>query len=342
MSSWPVSSIVAEEPPMDKPKLLDRVRGVLRVGRYSLRTEEAYLQWIRRFILFHRKRHPAEMGEEQISEFLTHLAAERNVAAATQNQALSALLFLYQQVLERKLQFLRVERSSRPPKLPVVLTKEEVRTVLAHLKGNYRLMAELLYGSGLRLMECVRLRVKDIDFGYGQIIVRDGKGLKDRVTMLPLELAPQLRRHLEWVREMHKQDLALGAGEVYLPFALDRKYRGAARSWMWQYVFPASQLSVDPRGEQNGRGTEAPPTLRRHHVHEKNLQNAVKLAIRAAGVNKAASCHTLRHSFATHLLENGYDIRTVQELLGHKDVSTTMIYTHVLNQPGIGVRSPLD
>ena len=326
------SLIIAEEPPGHKPKLLERVREVLRVRHYSIRTEGAYLDWIRRFILFHNKRHPADMAELEVTEFLTYLAAKRNVAAATQNQALSALLFLFEQVLERKLKFLKVERASRPPKVPVVFTKREVRAVLAHLKGDYRLMAELLYGSGLRLMECLRLRVKDVDFGYTQIVVRDGKGLKDRVTVLPVDLIPPLRGHLRKVRELHRQDLARGDGRVFLPFALSKKYPNAERSWLWQYVFPAAKPSVDPRSGE----------VRRHHVQEKNLQNAVKLAIGAAGVEKTASCHTFRHSFATHLLENGYDIRTVQELLGHKDVSTTMIYTHVLNKPGIGVRSPLD
>ncbi len=276
------------------------------------------------------------MGEAEVTEFLTYLATERKVAAATQNQALSALLFLYEQVLERKLKFLNVERSSRPPRVPVVLTKEEVRAVLAHLKGDYLLMAELLYGAGLRLMECLRLRVKDVDFGHGYIVVRDGKGMRDRVTMLPVESSAALRSHLERIQELHQQDLARGGGRVYLPFALDRKYRNAEKSWVWQYVFPATKPSVDPRSD------EGQAVVRRHHVQEKNLQNAVKMAVAQAGVNKAASCHSLRHSFATHLLENGYDIRTVQELLGHKDVSTTMIYTHVLNRPGIGVRSPLD
>jgi integron integrase len=355
-----LSPIVAELPQTDKPKLLDRVQALLRTRHYSIRTEQAYLDWIRRFIEFHavrepafsssqgsegrtgwkpilQWRHPQEMGESEIAQFLSHLATKRGVAVSTQNQALSALLFLYQQVLGRKLgSFVGMERVQKPAKIPVVFTKNEVRAVLAQMKGDYRLMAELLYGAGLRLMECVRLRVKDIDFGYNRIIVRDGKGLKDRITMLPGRLKEPLRVHLGRVRELHQQDLARGGGRVYLPFALENKYRNAARSWVWQYVFPAAKLSVDPRGE------EKEPVIRRHHVLEKNLQNAVKVAILEAGITKAASCHTFRHSFATHLLENGSDIRNVQELLGHKDVSTTMIYTHVLNRPGIGVRSPLD
>jgi len=327
------SSILSDRSTPAKPKLLDQVRWRLRVKHYSIRTEESYVDWIRRFIVFHRKRHPDQMGEEEIADFLSHLASERHVSASTQNQAFSALLFLYQQVLERKLEFIAgVERVTRPARMPVVLTKEEVRAVLKQMSGELRLMAELLYGSGLRLMECVRLRVKDVDFGYGQIMVRDGKGLKDRVTVLPGTLLEPLRVHLEQVRLLHQQDLARGGGEVYLPFALSRKYPNAKRAWSWQYVFPAAKLSVDPRSHE----------VRRHHVQEKNLQNAVKMAVRQAGITKAASCHTLRHSFATHLLENGSDIRTVQELLGHKDVSTTMIYTHVLNQPGLNVRSPLD
>ena len=312
---------------------MDRVRWHLRVKRYSIRTEKAYLDWIRRFILFHQKRHPGEMGEQEIAAFLSHLAINRNVAAATQNQALSALLFLYQQVLERKLEYIAgVERVRRPPKLPVVFTRAEARAVLAHVQGDYRLMVHLLYGSGLRLLEVLRLRVKDIDFGYNRISVREGKGMRERVTILPARLKRPLQAHLARLQELHQQDLARGGGSVYLPSALGRKYPGAARSWPWQYVFPASKPSVDPRSGE----------LRRHHMAEKNLQNAVKLAIRAAGLAKAASCHTFRHSFATHLLEAGYDIRTVQELLGHKDVSTTMIYTHVLNKPGLGIRSPLD
>jgi len=315
------------------PKLLDRVRWHLRVKHYSIRTEQAYIDWIRRFILFHRKRHPNDMGEGEITKFLTHLAVEKHVAASTQNQAFAALLFLYQQVLDRKLDFIdKVERVTRPAKLPVVLTPAEARSELAHLKGDYRLMTELLYGSGLRLMECLRLRIKDIDFGYNRITVRDAKGLRDRVALLPQRLQHPLRGQIARVKELHQQDLARGGGKVYLPFALERKYPNAARELMWQYLFPAGKPSLDPRSGET----------RRHHVSEKNLQNAVKLAIRAAGIRKPASCHTFRHSFATHLLENGYDIRTVQELLGHKNVATTMIYTHVLNRPGSHIRSPLD
>src|SRR5207244_3710318 len=315
------------------PKLLARVRFDLRVKPYSIRTERAYVDWIRRYILFHRKRHPKEMCEKEITEFLTHLAVEKSVAASTQNQAFSALLFLYQQVLERKLDFIdNVQRVSRPAKLPVVFTPAEARAVLARLKGDYRLMAELLYGSGLRLMESVRLRVKDIDFGYNRITVRDGKGLRERVALLPRQIQQPLRAHLDRIKELHRQDLARGGGKVYLPFALKRKYPNAERDWIWQYVFPAVKPSLDPFSGE----------MRRHHVSEKNLQNAVKLAIRASGIKKAASCHTFRHSFATHLLEDGYDIRTVQELLGHKNVATTMLYTHVLNRPGLHIRSPLD
>ena len=330
--------IVADVPPTtaavaSSPKLLDRVRWQLRVKHYSVRTEQAYVDWIRRFILFHRKRHPDEMGEKEITEFLTYLAVEKGVSASTQNQAFSALLFLYQQVLERKLDFIdNVQRVTRPAKVPVVFTPAEAQAVLARINGEYRLMAELLYGAGLRLMECVRLRIKDIDFGYGQITVHDGKGCRQRVTLLPQRLRRSLHLHVAHVRALHQRDLETGGGRVYLPFALGRKYRNTDRSWAWQYVFPAAKLSKDPRSGE----------LRRHHVSEKNLQNAVKLAIQQAGIPKAGSCHTFRHSFATHLLENGYDIRTVQELLGHKDVSTTMIYTHVLNKPGLAIRSPLD
>ena len=316
-----------------KSKFLEEVRRAMRLRHYSLRTEQTYLDWIRQFILFHGKRHPNDLGEVEISAFLTHLAADRNVAASTQNQALSALLFLYQQFFQRKVGFLNdVERAKRPAKLPVVLTSEEAQAIIGQLSGSYRLMANLLYGSGLRLMECVRLRVKDLDFGYGQITVRDGKGGKDRVTMLPDSLREPLERHLRKVKVLHEDDLAEGFGSVYLPHALERKYPNAHRDWLWQYVFPAAQRSLDPLSQR----------WQRHHVGEKSLQVAVQKAVRHSGVAKPASCHSFRHSFATHLLEAGYDIRTVQELLGHKDVSTTMIYTHVLNKPGLGVRSPID
>ncbi len=315
------------------PKLLDRVRDVLRRKHYSFRTEQTYTDWIRRYILFHNKRHPAEMGEAEVTQFLTSLARDGKVAASTQNQALSALLFLYQQVLKQEIGWLEaVERASQPKRVPVVLTRDEVQTILGHLHGTHRLMAELLYGSGLRLMECVRLRVKDVDFAYAHIVVRDGKGAKDRITMLPVALTHRLERHLQKVKAHHEEDLEAGFGSVYLPNALERKYPSAQREWAWQYVFPSARISTDPRSGQK----------RRHHMEESSLQLAMKGAVRASGIAKAATCHTLRHSFATHLLENGYDIRTVQELLGHKDVSTTMIYTHVLNKPGIGVKSPLD
>ncbi len=316
-----------------KPKLLDRVRELMRLKHYSLRTEKTYGEWIRRYILYHGRRHPREMGAEEVTAFLTHLAAERDVAASTQNQALSALLFLYGEALDVKLPWLgEIQRVTRPARLPVVLTREEARSVLACLRGEYRLMADLLYGSGLRLLECLRLRVKDVDFGYLQITVREGKGGKDRVTVLPVSLAPAIREHLEAVKKLHAADLAAGFCRVMLPEALERKYPKAPREWAWQWVFPAAQLSTDP----------VTGIKRRHHALEKNLQNAVKAAARKSGIAKHVTPHVFRHSFATHLLEAGYDIRTVQELLGHKEVSTTMIYTHVLNRPGLAVRSPLD
>ena len=316
-----------------KPRLLDRVRAALRTRHYSPRTEETYVAWIRRYIFFHAKRHPAEMGAPEITRFLSALAVEGKVAASTQNQALSALLFLYREVLEMDLPWLDgVVRAKRPQRLPVVLTRDEVRTVLQPLKGVPRLMAYLLYGAGLRLLECCQLRVKDLDFGANQIVVRSGKGDKDRAAMLPAAVKADLAQHLGSVQKQHQRDLARGAGWVELPTALNRKYPNAGREWAWQWVFPATRFYVD-------RGTGQ---RRRHHLHESVLQRAVNDAVRQAGIPKRAGPHTLRHSFATHLLEDGKDIRTVQELLGHRDVSTTQIYTHVLNRGPSGVRSPLD
>ena len=314
-------------------KLLDQVRDVVRKKHYSIRTEQAYVSWIRKYILFHRKRHPKDMGEKEISQYLSYLASDQRVASSTQNQALNAIVFLYKHVLRIELgDFGNMERAKRPERLPTVMTKTEVGRVLAAMSGIYGLMAKLIYGSGLRLMECVRLRVKDIEFERNQVIVRDGKGMKDRSTMLPEQLKPFLLEHLGWVKTMHEQDLQEGLGEVYLPFALERKYPKAGREWGWQYVFPSERISKDPRSGK----------MRRHHISESGLQRAVHKAARSAGLAKPISPHTFRHSFATHLLEAGYDIRTVQELLGHKDVSTTMIYTHVLNKGGMGVQSPLD
>ena len=314
-------------------KLLEQVRDRIQAKHFSIRTETAYVNWIKRFILFHDKRHPSDMGASEMNEFLTHLAKKERVAASTQNQALSAILFLYRDVLGKRIDGkISVIRAKTPQRLPTVFTKDEVKRVLSFLDGTPRLMASLLYGSGLRLMESIRLRVKDVDLEAGQLIVRDGKGAKDRATMLPLSLVQPLQQQLERAEVIHEKDLKDGFGRVYLPHALDRKYPNAAREWMWQYVFPAKKRSIDPRS-----GME-----RRHHVSEAVLQKAVKNAIREAGISKGGSCHTFRHSFATHLLENGYDIRTVQELLGHKDVRTTMVYTHVLNKGAAGVRSPLD
>ncbi|MFH1661159.1 MAG: integron integrase [Pseudomonadota bacterium] len=315
------------------PKLLDQVRDRIRVKHYSIRTETQYLQWIRRFILFHDKRHPRDMGAAEVEAFLTHLAVEGRVAASTQNQALSALLFLYREVLGINLPWLDgVVRAKLPQRLPVVLTRQEVGGLLDRMNGLHGMMARLLYGTGMRLMECVRLRVKDVEFTRGEIVVRDGKGAKDRVTMLPQSLVGPLQEHLRWRRQVFEDDKAKGRAAVYLPNALDRKYPNAETDWAWQYVFPAAGFSIDPRS-----GAE-----RRHHVDEKALQRAVKKAVQASGIAKLATPHTFRHSFATHLLQSGYDIRTVQELLGHADVATTMIYTHVLNKGGRGVTSPLD
>jgi integron integrase len=316
-----------------KPKLLDQLREQIRVRHYSIRTETVYLHWVRQFIRFHKLCHPADMGAEEVEQFLSYLAVQRTVSASTQNQALAALLFLYKQVLRIELPWLDgVVRAKRPERLPLVLSREETQRLLAQFSGEVGLITGLLYGSGMRLMEAVRLRVKDVDFQRREILVRDGKGMKDRVTLLPDSLRDGLQAHLAWVKAQHERDLAEGFGEVYLPFALARKYPAAQREWGWQYVFPASRRSVDPRS-----GAE-----RRHHFDEKRVQRAFKPGLRAAGIIKPATPHTLRHCFATHLLESGQDIRTVQELLGHADVKTTMIYTHVLNRGGLGVLSPLD
>ena len=317
-----------------KVKLLDQVRQATRFKHYSARTEQAYVHWIKKFIIFHGKRHPSIMGAEEVRSFLNHLANAANVAGSTQNQAFSALLFLYKEVLRHELPWIdNVERVKRPAKLPVVLTQEEVHALFSKMSGTIGLMAQLLYGCGLRLMECVQLRVKDIDFGYRQITIRDAKGGRDRRTMLPESLIDPLRRHIEKRRLLHEEDLAAGHGAAPLPGALARKYQNAPRELGWQYVFP-SRLHV---GEINGFVQQ-----HRFHIAETLLQRELKRAVREAGIPKAATCHTLRHSLATHQLENGYDIRTVQELLGLRDVATTLIYTHVLNRPGIGVRSPLD
>jgi len=315
------------------PRLLEQLRDAIQRRHYSSRTEETYVHWVKRFIYFSGRRHPRELGAPEVTAFLNYLAREREVAAATQNQALSALIFLYKEVLAQSLPWLEdLERAKRPARLPNVLTRDEVQRLLARMQGVKWLMASLLYGAGLRLRECLKLRVKDVDFGYRQILVRDGKGAKDRVTMLPQSVIEPLQAHLVRVKTQHEQDLAAGYGDVELPDALARKYPKAPYEWAWKFVFPSHRLSTDPRSG----------VIRRHHVYENYVIRGVKQAAFAARIAKHVSCHTLRHSFATHLLEAGYDIRTVQELLGHADVSTTMIYTHVLNKGGQGVKSPLD
>ncbi len=322
-----------DSPATARPRLFDVVREVVRRRHYSYRTEETYLHWIKRFVFFSGKRHPRDLGADEVTAFLNHLVGERHVAAATQNQALAALLFLYKEVLAQPLPWLEnIEHARRPVRKPTVLTRAEAQSLLARLQGTKWLMASLLYGAGLRLRECLTLRVKDVDFGYRQILVRDGKGAKDRVTMLPGPLVGPLQAHLVRAKALHDQDIADGCGDVELPDAISRKYPRAPYEWGWKFVFPSYKRSADPRTG----------VIRRHHVYENYLIRGVKNAARAAGITKHVSCHTLRHSFATHLLENGYDIRTVQELLGHSDVSTTMIYTHVLNKGGRGVRSPLE
>lgn len=318
---------------MKQPRLLDRVRNALRVRHYSLRTEEAYINWIKRYIYFHNKKHPESLGEKEITGFLSYLATEKHVSASTQNQALSALLFLYKQVLEIELDWLTdVVRAKRPKRLPVVLSRPQLEQLFSLMDGRNKLLAELMYGSGLRLMECLRLRVKDIDFDYQHILVRSGKGNKDRVTVLPSNLIEKLTDQLDYAHNLHNTDLTEGFGRVHLPYALHRKYPNADREWGWQYVFPSGNRSRDPLDAQ----------IKRHHLDEKNVQRAIRNAARKAGFTKPASSHTMRHCFATHLLEDGYDIRTVQQLLGHKDVKTTMIYTHVMQKGAQGVRSPLE
>jgi integron integrase len=320
-------------PVQKPPRLIDQVRFAIRARHYSPRTEKAYTGWIRKFILFNGKRHPLEMGEDEISRYLTHLACQRKVSASTQSQALSAIVFLYRIVLDRDLDWLEgVVRAKRPVRLPTVLTRDQVSSLMRHLRGVAWLQASLLYGSGLRLTECTKLRVQDINFERNEITVRSGKGNKDRITVLPAKVTAPLKAHLERVRRQHDSDLARGVGSVALPHALARKYPNAETEWGWQWVFPATRFYTD---DQSGH-------TRRHHLHETVLQRAVHEAVKLAGLSQHVTCHTLRHSFATHLLESGYDIRTIQELLGHSDVSTTMIYTHVLNRGGRGVRSPLD
>jgi len=318
---------------MSKKKLLDLTRDVLRRKNYAYRTEQAYTSWIKRFILFHQKRHPSEMGAVEIESFLTHLAVERGVSPSTQNQALAALQFLYNEILHLALdEEILPAPAKRTKHLPVVLSQREARAVINQLSGLSKLVTQLLYGSGLRITECLRLRVQDLDFDRGEIVVRMGKGGKDRVTVLPQSIIPDLKRHLEQVKLAHQSDLKEGFGTVFLPQGLGRKYPNAAREWIWQYVFPSTGRSRDPRSWE----------IRRHHLSADVLRRHLQTASRKAGVDKHVTPHIFRHSFATHLLENGYDIRTVQELLGHSDVSTTMIYTHVLNKGGRGVRSPLD
>ncbi|MDP8214266.1 MAG: integron integrase [Candidatus Euphemobacter frigidus] len=319
--------------PRRKRNLLDDISEVMRLRHYSIRTERSYIGWIKRYCIFHKMKHPLQMGIPEIEAFLSHLATDEKIGRSTQNQAFNALLFLYKEVLKVSLDKpINALRAPRRQRLPVVMTREETRRVLEAMSGQMKMMAQLMYGSGLRLMECVRLRVQDLDFSADQLTVRSGKGDKDRWTMLPVEIQPELREHLKWVKIIHDRDLADGYGEVYLPPALARKYPAASKQWIWQYVFPAQNRSKDPRSGK----------IRRHHIHATAFQKALKKAVRLAGIDKRVTSHTFRHSFATHLLADGYDIRTIQDLLGHADVSTTMIYTHVLNKGGRGVKSPLD
>ncbi|MFH0974949.1 MAG: integron integrase [Spirochaetota bacterium] len=313
--------------------LLERMRLNIRTMHYSYRTETTYVHWIKRFILYHNKRHPKDMADKEIAEFLTHLAVDGKVSASTQNQAMCAIIFLYKHIIQKDIgEISGFVWAKKPKKIPVVFTRNEVKSVLGELSGNYRIMASMLYGAGLRLMECLRLRVMDIVFENSQLFVRDGKGQKDRVTPLPEIIKADLKKHLIKIKELHNKDLKEGFGEVYLPFALERKYPNAKKEWAWQYVFPSSRISADPKTG----------IMRRHHLDESVLQKAVKTAIIKAGVHKHAGCHTFRHSFATHLLEDGYNIRTVQDLMGHEDLNTTMIYTHVMDKGINRVKSPAD
>jgi integron integrase len=318
--------------PNPKLKFMEQCRETMRFRRLALRSEQAYLEWIKRFIFFHDKRHPKDMGQTEVRAFLTHLAARQNVSASTQNQAFNALVFLYRHVLGRDLELSGVQRARRSQFVPVVLSKAEVTGLLAALPGKHRLFFQFLYGTGLRLMEALRLRVKDVDFERNQVIVHGGKGGKDRVTMLPESLRTAMQEHLKRVQLLHKRDLAEGLGSVSLPGDLRLKYPNAERQWIWQWFWPGAMISVDPA---DGR-------RKRYHLHETSVQRVMQTAVKLAGLTKPATCHTLRHSFATHLLENGYDIRTVQALLGHKDVTTTQIYTHVMQKPGLGIKSPVD
>jgi integron integrase len=315
-----------------KLKLIEQIKTVMRVYHYSKKTEEAYITWIRDYFYFNKKRNPALLGEEEISRYINYLAVRRNVSGSTQNQALCALIFLYKRVLKKELKDLTLIWAKKAKRLPVVFSRKEVKEIMDQLSGANLIMINLLYGSGLRLTECLRLRVKDIDFEYNQVVVRDGKGKKDRVTVLPETLKEKLKHHLKKVEKLHNDDLRKGFGSVYLPYALDKKYPNAGKELSWQYVFPASKISTDKRTGKRGR----------YHIDESVLQRVVKTAIKNAGIKKHGGCHTFRHSFATHLLEDGYDVRTVQELLGHEDLNATMIYTHVVKKGGFGVKSPAD
>ena len=321
-----------EKPPSQPKKLLDQVSDAIKTKHYSTRTGETYIYWIRQYILFHDKRHPKEMGVPEIENFLTHLASRKNFSSSTQTQALSSILFLYRHVLNMQLDAVRITRANKAGRVPVVLSRAEVQKLLGEMTGVQKLMAQILYGGGLRLMECIQLRVKDIDFEYRQLVIRDPKGGNDRFTILPASLVAPLTEHLARVKRIHEEDLAKGYGAVHMPYAFAVKYPNAEREWSWQYVFPSAKLAEDVEAK----------TKRRWHTSETTLQKAVRSAAKKAGIKKLVGPHTFRHCFATHLLENGYDIRTVQELLGHKDVKTTMIYTHVLQRGGLAVKSPLD